>query len=535
MYKYIVSHNTSGFINATTNEPAVMDDKVDTSKLFHNDIFVINESNQVVLTETPARLGEIPAILCLRNNSTYGKVGNKHLYKCIPDDKYLPPFLVAYEMKNVGFSKVFANKYILIRFLKWTGSNPVATLTNTIGDVDILDNYYEYQLYCTSLAQSMQSFNKSVATSLINITPNYIPTEPRVGVKIITIDPQGTRDFDDALSIVERDNRTVVSVYIANVPACLDAYNLWDSVSSRVSTIYLPNKNRPMLPHRLSEHECSLVCGLKRIVLTMDVVVCTSTGDIIDVSFKNTDIVVSRNYAYEEFELLVSREYRQLFELTNKMQGVADSHELVAFWMGLMNRRIAEKMHDDYRAGIFRKATLLNNDILPTAVKNWKNAVCEYVAFGHEGGVNHEVLEVDKYMHITSPIRRLVDLLNMTKFQLCMGVSLSEDASAFYNKWIVRIVYINEQMRAVRRVQTQCALLALCSASPIECDAYLFEKHATDEDTNMFSVYLKSLNLVYKIKTTDSMIENGDTLRIRVIVFNDEDSLKKKIRLQILK
>jgi exoribonuclease R len=535
MYKYIVSHNTSGFINATTNEPAIIDDKTDTSKLFHNDIFVINESNQVVLTETPARLHEIPAILCLRNNRTYGSGGgNKHLYKCIPDDKHLPPFLVAYEIKIVGFSKVFTNKYILIRFSKWTGPNPVATLTNTIGDVDILDNYYEYQLYCANLAQSIQPFNKSVATSLINIIPNYIPTESRVGT-IITIDPQGTRDFDDALSMVERDNRTaVVSVYIANVPACLDAYNLWDNVS-RVSTIYLPNKNRPMLPQRLSEHNCSLVCGLKRIVLTMDVVVCTSTGTIIDVSFKNTDIVVSRNYAYEEFELLVSREYRQLFELTNKMQGVADSHELVAFWMGLMNRRIAEKMHDDYNAGIFRKATLMNNDILPPAVKNWKNAVCEYVAFGHEGGVNHEVLEVDKYMHITSPIRRLVDLLNMTKFQLCMGVSLSSCASAFYNKWIVRIDYINEQMLAVRRVQTQCALLALCSASPIECDGYLFEKRATDEHTNMFSVYLKSLNLVYKIKTTNPMIENGDTLRVRVIVFNDEDSLKKKIRLQILK
>lgn len=519
MYKYVVSHNTSGFINATTNEPVEIDEKIDTSKLFHNDLFVINESNKMVLTETPTRVSVIPAILCLQNNRTYGRISNKHLYKCIPDDKHLPPFLVAYEMKNVGFSKVFANKYVLIRFLKWTESNPHAKLTNTIGDVDVLENYYEYKLHCAKLAHTMQYFNKGVATALISTNPTFIPTETRSELKIITIDPAGTRDFDDALSIVERtDGSTTVSVYIANVVACLDAYNLWEYVASRVSTIYLPDKSRPMLPHCLSEHECSLVGGLRRIALTMDVVLCTNTGTVIDVSFKNTAIIVYRNYVYEESALLASREYRQLFEITNKMQTgtttkvANDSHELVAFWMGQMNRRIAEKMHDEYSAGIFRKATLLNNDVLPTEVKNWKNAVCEYVAFG-AGDVRHDVLEVDKYIHITSPIRRLVDLLNMTKFQLCLGVPLSNSASAFYNKWIDKLDYINDQMRSVRRVQTQCSLLAMCSASeePIECDAYLFDKQ-TIHETRMFSVYLKSLNLMYKIKIgTEEEVENGNT------------------------
>jgi exoribonuclease R len=444
-------------------------------------------------------------------------------------------------MKNVGFSKVFANKYVLIRFLKWTEANPHANLTNAIGDVDILENYYEYQLHCTKLAHTMQYFNKGVATALISTNPIFIHSESRTGMKIITIDPAGTRDFDDALSIVERtDGTTTVSVYIANVVACLDAYNLWEYVASKVSTIYLPDKPRPMLPQRLSEHECSLVCGLRRIALTMDVVLCTNTGTVIDVSFKNTTIVVSCNYVYEDSILLMSREYRQLFEITNKMHtGVAnDSHELVAFWMSQMNRRIAEKMHDDYRTGIFRRATLLNNDILPTAVKNWKNAVCEYVAFGVD--VRHDVLEVDKYIHITSPIRRLVDLLNMTKFQICLGVPLSNSASAFYNKWIDKLDYINDQMRSIRRVQTQCSLLAICSVSkePIECDAYLFDKQTINEPnkTHMFSVYLKSLNLMYKIKIMDTEeVENGDIRRVRIIVFNDEDSLKKKVRLQLLK
>jgi exoribonuclease R len=531
MYKYVLSHVEPGFINAITLKPVHL--AIDSAKLFHGDTFVLDDSQQIVITSSPTREAkEMPAILCLQNNRTYGRANNnKRLYKCVPDDKRIPAFLVAYEMKNVGFSKVFSNKYVLIKYENWKDANPTASLTNTIGDVDIAENYYEYQLHCKGLAHSIQPFVKAVASSLLN-NPTFIPSETRQGL-ILTIDPHGTKDFDDALSITEHADCTyTVSVYIANVTACLDAYGLWSHVD-RVSTIYLPNKPRPMLPPRLSEHDCSLVSGQKRIALTMDVL-CANNGDIIDVSFKNTTITVSRNYVYEEADLLATRDYRDLFRLTNRMQSINDSHELVAFWMTTMNRLIAEKMHDQYKTGIFRRATLCNNDVLPTEVKNWKNAVCEYVAFGTN--VRHDVMEIDKYMHITSPIRRIIDLLNMTKFQACIGVPLSAAAMAFYDKWSDRIDYINEQMRAIRMVQTQCSLLALCSSAetPIECDAYVFDKQNMNEETCTFTVYLKSLNLMYKMKTT-SVLENGDTTKVRVVLFNDEYSLKKKIRLQLIK
>lgn len=534
MYKYIVSHNDSGFVNATTCSIETISNTVDTSKLFHGDLFVIDESNKCVLTESPTRKNQIPAVLCLRNNRTYGKSGKRHLYKCIPDDKHIAPFLVAYDMKQVGFSKVFANKYVLIRFLDWTELNPHAELVHVIGDIDILDNYYDYQLHCNGLFDSIQNFSKQFATKLIStIQPTFIPAENRVSVKAITIDPSGTHDFDDALSITNLLNGAfMVSVYIANVSAYMDAYDLWDYVE-RVSTIYLPNKSRTMLAPRLSEHECSLVSGFSRLALTMDVI-CLTNGDIVNVSFKNTRITVSRNYIYEEPDLLNMRDYRDLFELTNKMQTVQDSHELVAFWMGQMNRRVAVKMHDEYQTGIFRRATLTDTDVLPTSVKNWKNAVCDYVVFNKdiENPIHHEVLGVDKYLHITSPIRRLVDLLNMTQFQIQMGVPLSENANKFYNNWIDRIDYINDRMKAIRQVQTKCSLLAICSLETIECSGFLFDK-TVHEEVITFRVYLKSLNLMYKLRTTNDDIQNGDTVDIKVVVFCDEDGLKRKVRLQL--
>ena len=62
----------------------------------------------------------MPGVLLLDGNKTYGRQKNgnkikqgKLLYKCIPDDMRLPAFLVPYEIKNMGFSKVFKNLYVL--------------------------------------------------------------------------------------------------------------------------------------------------------------------------------------------------------------------------------------------------------------------------------------------------------------------------------------------------------------------------------------------------------------------------------------
>ena len=527
MYKY--EHNS--IIDTLTNENVGPLQGVNITKLFYGDTFVLDESNKIVISSSPIRQAtEFPAVLCLRNNRTYGKQGTKHLYKCVPDDKNIPPFLVPYEMKHVGFSKVFANKYVLIRFIEWTELNPRGMLTNVIGDVNLLDNYYEYQLQCKGLAISIQSFIKKMQEQ-----EQELPTvvKQQDFVTAITIDPAGTKDFDDAFSITYVDGKTKISVHIANVVACLDTFQLWEQVT-RVSTIYLPNKSKPMLPPKLSEEICSLVQGKSRNVFTMEVLLDTDTATVLSTHFYCTQIKVSRNYVYEEADLLRLPEYQQLFTLTNKLQLVIDSHELVAFWMGRMNTLVAEKMYTDYGAGIFRRATITDTDVLPTAVKNWKNAVCEYVT--HDATIiRHDLLGVDKYLHITSPIRRIVDLINMTLFLSKSGVPLTENAHQFCRHWMERLDYINDKMRAIRKVQTQCSLLALSSLqSPLcEYDAYFFDKKEVNECTHLFSVYLKSLNLMYKLKTTDLTIQNGNTCRVKLYIFSDEDNLKRKIRLQL--
>ena len=87
-------------------------------KLFNND--VIYETGELMysyLRDCPSLAG----IIMLENSKTYGRTENKKrlLYKCIPDDKRLPAFLIPYDMK-LGFSKNIKDKYVVFKFESWS-------------------------------------------------------------------------------------------------------------------------------------------------------------------------------------------------------------------------------------------------------------------------------------------------------------------------------------------------------------------------------------------------------------------------------
>ena len=185
--------------------------------LFTNDLFSVSSTKEVELLHSNVRNYEhISGVLVLENNKTYGlNDKQKHYYKCIPDDIHLPPFLIPYEHKHIGFSKIYKNHYITFKFMKWTknGSNtsskPIGQIVQNIGPVDILDNFYEYQLYCKSLNASIQKLTKDTLASIKTNTSNIdkikelYQLEERTDVSIFSIDPQGSVDFDDAFSIKE--------------------------------------------------------------------------------------------------------------------------------------------------------------------------------------------------------------------------------------------------------------------------------------------------------------------------------------------
>jgi hypothetical protein len=542
--------------------------------LFSNDVFEYDEMSTVltIVHSSVRTVDNIPAVLILADNKTYGRhhANNKLLYKCIPDDVRLPAFLVPYEMKYVGFSKSFVNLYVTIQYKEWASKHPVGVLTQVIGQVDVLDCFYEYQLYCKSLNASIQRLTKETAkaikehdatndTFIESICSNY-NIENRTDWQIFTIDPKGSLDFDDGFSIKRLENgNTLLSIYIANVTIWLDSLNLWSSFSKRISTIYLPDKKRPMLPTILSDCLCSLQAKAKRVAFVLDVVLEQDhTGyNIVSSKFSNCLIKVFKNFVYEEPDLLKNKNYAYLFDVvsvlcskTKYIRNIRDSHDVVCYLMVLMNYTCAKEMLAK-KNGIFRSALIKNNesdsdetDLLPEDVKQfvkiWNSTAGQYIdiSANTELSISHELLDLDAYIHITSPIRRLVDLLNIIKFQQNFGIhKMSDSALAFYDNWLKEIDYINVTMRAIRKVQIDCKLLDVCFNNPETLDklydGYCFDKLERNDGLYQYIVFLPDLRITSRVTLRENL-DNYSKQQYKLFVFNNEDKMKKKIRLQLV-
>jgi len=145
---------------------------------------------------------------------------------------------------------------------------------------------------------------------------------------------------------------------------------------------------------------------------------------------------------------------------------------------------------------------------------------------------------VEAYVHITSPIRRLVDLLNMIQFQKILHmVELSESINEFYDKWLNDLEYINTTMRSIRKIQIDCSLLDLCNNKPEllnkDYDGYVFDKIIRHDGLYQYIVFLPELKMNSRITIRENM-ENYDLRKFRLYLFNNEEKFKKKIRLQLI-
>jgi hypothetical protein len=173
-------------------------------------------------------------------------------------------------------------------------------------------------------------------------------------------------------------------------------------------------------------------------------------------------------------------------------------------------------------------------------VKGWNSTGGKYLKFENYG--EHEILNLDAYVHITSPIRRLVDIINI------MIISTNGDnfefvnsfeAIEFYNRWTNddSITYINTSMRAIRKLQNRCQLLEKCYTDPqilIKLfNGYCFDKIDRNDGLFQYVVYIPELNMINKF-TGQYDIEHFGTRKFQLYLFKDEGSFKQKIKMNLI-
>ena len=474
------------------------------NKLFNEDEVMISKE-KTVLIHSPTRESVMAGVLLLDRN--YGSQGNKTLYKCVPNDSKLPIFLVPYEIKNTTFEKTVKKIYVLFKFCNWINKHPIGSIDVLIGSISVLKNYYVYQLYCRKLYRSINAFKKvavdnmrfrnmhqSSSLEIINsISSKYDIDLIRGNPYIFSIDPENCSEFDDAVSV--EGNK--ICVYITNVAVILHYFDLLGNIDI-TSNIYIPDKVKHMLPTVIGVDLCSLVQNSERIAMVVEFRI---TSDYIEhVEFSIKRIKISRNYRYDEQALIECKHYKKLKAMVNRISSeeVTNSKDLVEFLMIFTNYYASRKMTN----GIFR------------------NSEEKYSLVSKP----HTTLKLPSYTHITSPLRRVVDIVNSFLLYETIGLNLmDENVITFCNKWMNELEYVNEEQRRIRKYSSECVLLNMYCKNP-EIMEKEWHANVLYVNENEINVYIKNLGLYCFIKREQVMTANESMLACK----SDDSALEKE-------
>jgi len=224
----------------------------------------------------------------------------------VPDDpRIVNDILVPDPKDSPVFPPPKLGEKVVVRLLEWTQRhlNPQGEIIETLGKTHTPGAEYKALLHKFDLNPE---FPEAVLKEVNNI-PGSVPKKERKGRRDIrevftfTIDPDDSKDFDDALSLEELDNGDRrIGVHIADVSAYVKTNTALDKEAHRRgNSTYLVGVVIPMLPHALSNGICSLVEGEDRLTKSVFLTFAPN-GKLKETDFANTVIRSDKRLTYRQ-------------------------------------------------------------------------------------------------------------------------------------------------------------------------------------------------------------------------------------------
>ena len=265
----------------------------------------------------------------------------------------------------------------------------------------------------------------------------------------ITIDGPTTLDFDDALSVEKENGNYLIGIHISDVAHYVRPGDpLFLEAMHRGTSIYFPEGQIPMLPRHLSQGICSLIQDETRATMSF-MVLLSPEAEVLRVRIQPSIIRVKRRLTYDEVDRMLDsdEEIRTLDMLRRKLRqrrlaagalllpfpdvNIFIDHQgkvhvslvksdtpartIVSEMMILANAEAAKFVADRMVPGLYRSQPPLqhrlvhgeDDDLFQNTLqrKSLPRGELSTEAKSHSGlGVSH-------YTTVTSPIRRLLDLV----------------------------------------------------------------------------------------------------------------------------
>ena len=409
----IKKYDNIGILNKIENDFYVNNQIIENNRAIINDIVYILDYKIIGIKEK--NKNNIVGILYIDSKIKYGSIKDKSLYLFKPSDKRYPNFYVPYK-KTILLNKI----YIIIQFKKWdiTDKLPIGTLIENIGIVgdkeveyEHLRTYYNIKNNIWKVDNNKKINDTAILDELELLNEDY---------KVFSIDPEGSKDIDDAFHFNILGNKDYeVGIHIAS-PTKFFGDNLKD-VLNRVSTVYTPTRKYNMLPNIYSDDLISLLENKKRHALSL-IITFDKDFNIISENIKETIVKNIKNFNYHEFDEVYknNKNLEEFVVFTNNFfkENEINSHKLVENWMIYTNKYVADYLiKKDLSNLILRKHEFsdfnldnknLNNDLMKY-LKNRNQNSALYEIYDKELNQKHHQIGNTYYTHMTSPIRRSVD------------------------------------------------------------------------------------------------------------------------------
>jgi exoribonuclease-2 len=283
---------------------------------------------------------------------------------------------------------------------------------------------------------------------------------------LLTIDGQGTLDFDDAISIAERGDTWQLGVHIADVGHFISKGDVVDQEAQvRSSSIYMPDQKISMLPPVLAEGLCSLKAGELRPAISL-MIDLSPQAEVMRFEILQTLIKVKHQLTYydvntdadENRQLRILKDIAQKFRqkrldngavqitvpeisiwvnenqevAVNKVNRESPGRMLVSELMIMTNWLMAKYLEARQIPAIFRsqrepRERLYKNGA-GTLFQNWmqRRLLSRFLLSAKPD--SHSGLGLDAYITATSPIRKYSDLVNQRQVRAALGLETAYSA-----------------------------------------------------------------------------------------------------------
>ena len=247
--------------------------------------------------------GIIRGVVNRKKHSFVGVIQQSNSFSFfIPDDYriYFDVFIPPKEMlKNIE------NKKVHVTITNWgiENKNPVGKIVSVLGSV----NDHETEINSILIEGGFESsFSKTVEEKAIAIDKKIAQKEVlnRLDLRktpTFTIDPEDAKDFDDAISVKQLQNKNwEVGVHIADVSHYIKEGDSIDKEAlSRGTSVYLVDRVIPMLPEVLSNDLCSLKPNEDKLCFSV-VFEFNTRAEVVNYKISKTIIHSNKRFTYEQ-------------------------------------------------------------------------------------------------------------------------------------------------------------------------------------------------------------------------------------------